>query len=123
MGKSSMKSLTNDARGFVEGVVTQLKKTGKASAMTPKVETLLMRMTSSARKERHAIVETAVKLTSDEARLIERILSKVSGHSVLLEMRIDPDLIAGIRIQMADWVMDTSMKSELSLMATMLQSQ
>ena len=118
-----MKSSITDARGFVNGVVTQLKATGKASQSTSRVQSLLMKMTSGARKERQAIVESAVKLTGDEERAIERILSTVSGHDVSLETRIEPDLIAGIRIQMADWVMDTSMKSELQNMSTMLQAE
>ncbi len=115
-----MKSLHQDARGFVAGVVTQLKKTGKVSTMTPKVQSLLMKMSAGARKERQAIVESAVKLTSDEERAVERMLSTVSGHEVSIETRIDSSLIAGLRIQMADWVMDTSMKSELQNMAAML---
>jgi len=117
-----MKSLQKDARGFVAGVVTQLKKTGKTSSMTPKVQSLLMKMTAGARKERQAVVESAVTLTGDEERAIERVLATVSGHDVSLEMRLEPSIIAGFRIQMADWVMDTSMKSELSLMDAMLQS-
>lgn len=118
-----MKSMTSDARGFVAGVMTQLKKTGKVSSMTPKVQSLLMKMTSGARKERHAIVESAVVLTVEEERAIEEVLSTVSGHDVSLETRVDTDLIAGVRIQMADWVMDTSMKSELLNMSAVLLSE
>ncbi len=118
-----MKSLHSDARGFVTGVMTQLKKTGKASAMTPRVQSLLMKMTAGARKERQAIVESPVKLSADEERSIEQILARVSGHDVSLETRIEPDLIAGIRIQMGDWVMDTSMKSELHMMSALLSGE
>ncbi len=116
-----MKSLKADAKGFVAGVVTQLKKTGKAPSMTPKVQSLLLRMTAGARREHQATVESAVKLSAEEERQIERILAKVSGHDVTIETRVEPSLIAGIRIQMADWVMDTSMKSELHNMALLLQ--
>lgn len=118
-----MKSVAKDARGFVDGVMTQLKKTGKVTSMTPRVQSLLMKMSSGARKERQAIVESAVKLTSEEEQIIERILAKVSGHTISLENRVVPDLIAGIRIEMADWVMDTSMKSELQNMSALLQSE
>ncbi len=118
-----MKSLTSDARGFVNGVVTQLKATGKVSSVTPRIQSLLMKMTSGARKERQAVVMSAVKLTSDEERSIEKLLAKVSGHDVSLETRIESDLIAGIRIQMGDWVMDTSMKSELHNMSSMHQGE
>jgi F-type H+-transporting ATPase subunit delta len=115
-----MKSTQQDARGFVEGVMTQLKKTGKSVAVTPRVQALLFKMTAGARKERQAVVESAIKLTNEEERNIGKILSVVSGHDVALDCRIDPDLIGGFRIQMADWVMDASMKKELSDMAHLI---
>lgn len=118
-----MKSVISDARGFVNGVVTQLKQTGSSSPASSRVQSLLLKMSSGARKERQAVVESAVKLTAEEERGIEQVLSTVSGHEVSLETHIDPTLIAGIRIQMADWVMDTSMKSELQNMSTMLLSE
>lgn len=117
-----MKSLTHDARGFVQGVVTHLRQTGKGSAMAPKVQSLLFKMTNGARKERQALVESAVTLTGEEEAMVERLLAKVSGHEVNLDCQVNPDLIGGIRIQMADWVMDVSIKSELADMASVLQA-
>lgn len=118
-----MKSLARDARGFVQGVVTQLKKTGKAPGQTAKVESLLFKMTSSARKERQATVESAVKLSAEEERSIARALSNVSGHEVSIETVVKPELIAGVRIQMADWVVDTSMREQLQNMSALLTAE
>ena len=115
-----MKTLKQDARGFVQGVVTQLKKSGKAVAVTSKVESLLLKMTTGARKQRQAIVESPVKLTANEEQSIEKFLAKVAGHDVILESRVEPSLIGGIRVTMADWVMDTSIKNELREMAMLL---
>lgn len=115
-----MKSLHAEAKGFVAGVVTQLKKTGKAPGGTAKVQSLLLKMTAKARGEHQAAVESPVKLTTEEERAIARMLSKVSGHEVHVETVINPELIAGIRIQMADWVMDATMRNELQTMATLL---
>jgi len=116
-----MKSLTHDARGFVRGVVTHLKKGDKRSQVAPKVTTLLMKMSAKARKERQATVESAVKLTADEQAAISRMLEKVAGHTVGLDCAVKPSLIGGFRITMADWVMDASVKQQLAEMAVLLK--
>lgn len=118
-----MKSFTHDARGFVQGVVTHLKKSKHSSEVAPKVTSLLMRMSNGARKERQATVESVVKLTADERMQVERILECVAGHKVSLDCRINPELIGGIRMTMADWVLDASIKSQLYDMAEMLQPE
>lgn len=118
-----MKSLTHDARGFVQGVVSQLKKHNKDGAVAPKVQSLLLRMTKGARKERQATVEAAVRLSPEEERTIARVLSEMSGHEVELEQRLNTDLIGGIRITMGDWVMDASMRQQLNEMAVLLKGE
>ncbi len=115
-----MKSVSKDARGFVEGVVNHLKKSGKARDVAPRVQSLLFKMSASAKREHQAKVESAVKLTSAETQNIARILSKVSGHEVSLTTVVNPHLLGGIRITMADWVMDASVRNELNDMASLL---
>lgn len=116
-----MKSISHDARGFVEGVVSHLKKGDKASAVTPKVTSLLVKMSTRARKQRQATVESVVKLTQAEQNAIKKLLERVAGHSVSLDCQVNRKLIGGIRITMADWVMDASIKSQLTDMANMLE--
>jgi len=118
-----MKSFTHDARGFVQGVVTHLKKGNQKSSVTPKVTSLLMKMGKRARKERQATVESAVKLTGEEQAQVEQILEHVAGHKVGLQCRVNPSLIGGIRMTMADWVLDASIRSQLQEMAEMLQAE
>lgn len=112
-----MKSLSQDARGFVDGVVAHLKRSGKARSVTPKVQSLLLKMSAAAKHEHQAVVESPVKLTSGEVITIARILSHLSGHEVSLNALVNPSLIGGIKVTMADWVMDLSLASELSKMA------
>lgn len=116
-----MKSLTHDARGFVDGVVSHLKKGDKTSSATPKITSLLLKMSARARKERLAVVESAVKLTTAEQADIERFLERMAGHAVGLDSRINTDLIGGVRITMADWVLDASIRSQLTEMAKLLE--
>lgn len=118
-----MKSLVSDAKGFVEGVVTELRAAKKSSAMEGKVESLLLKMTSRAKKEQRAVVYSASPLTASEEKDIASLLARVSGHDVSIDVVIEPELIAGVRIQMADWVMDISMGSQLQKMGRLLISE
>jgi F-type H+-transporting ATPase subunit delta len=117
-----MKSISKDARGFVEGVVAHLKGSGKARTVAPKVQSLLLKMSAAAKREHQATVESAVKLTVSETQAIARILSGLAGHEVSLTNTISPSLIGGVRVTMADWVMDTSVKNELHRMAALIIS-
>ncbi len=117
MTNTRMKSVSKDARGFVDGVISHLKRGGKATPMTPKVQSLLLKMSASAKHEHQAKVESAVKLTSVELQGISRALSRIAGHEVSLTSIVNPHLIGGLRVTMADWVMDSSIRSELNEMA------
>lgn len=115
-----MKSVSKDARGFVEGVINHLKHGSKHGSMTPKVQSLLLKMSASAKHEHQATVESAVKLTPAETHSIARTLSRIAGHEVSLTRVIHPALIGGIRVTMADWVMDSSIRNELKEMAAIV---
>lgn len=111
-----MKSVSKDARGFVEGVISHLKRGTKGSTMTPKVQSLLLKMSASAKHEHQARVESAVKLTLAETQSIARALARIAGHEVSLTSEVNPSLVGGLRVTMADWVMDSSIRNELKEM-------
>ena len=113
-----MKTIAKDERGFVSGVLDYLRSEGKGMGSVPKVQSLLSKVTHNARKERLAVVTSAVGLTVSEQREIATALSHIVGHEIQLDCRLNTDLIAGIRIQMADWVVDTSFGGQLDQMAT-----
>jgi len=115
-----MKSVSKDAKGFVEGVMSHLKQSGKIRDVSPKVQSLLLKMTASAKREHQATVESAVKLTPGELQSVARMLSRLAGHEVSLTSIVTPSLIGGLRVTMADWVMDASVKSELKDMASIV---
>ena len=52
--------------------------------------------------------------------MVSTLLSSVVGNVVAEEARLTIDLVAGIRIQMADWVVDTSFRDQLEQMAAIL---
>ena len=117
-----MKSNSNDARGFVEGVISHLKQSGKGREVSGKVETLLRKMTNTAKREHRARIESAVKLTPAENQAIARMLSRLAGHEVSLTNIVEPSLIGGIRVTMGDWVVDSSLMNELQEMAQIVKA-
>lgn len=60
-----------------------------------------------------ARVVSAVELTEAERLEIKQKLEAASGHSVLLECRLDPSLMAGLVIYMDGKVMDGSLRHRL----------
>jgi F-type H+-transporting ATPase subunit delta len=115
-----MKALNKDTRGFVSGILEYLRHEGKGMHAVPKVQNLLHKVTTNAKKEKQAVVWSAVKLTAAEEQAIAHALSHIVGHEVSLDCRINTDLIAGLRIQMADWVVDTSFRDQIAQMASII---
>ena len=112
--------LTKDARGFVDGVVTYLKSDGRSQAMVPKVAALFGKVTAKAKKERIAKVESSIALTQSEKNDIQRALTGILDHDVELDCVVHPETLGGFRIQVGDWIVDTTLDSQLKLLATVL---
>lgn len=107
-----MGTLSKDARGFVNSVVGYLEDEKKQGAAA-RVNMLLSRVTSQAKREKNARVETSVALSAPEKTRIERLLATLLGHGVEVEYHVDPAVIAGVTIKVADWIVDTSFRGQL----------
>jgi F-type H+-transporting ATPase subunit delta len=58
-------------------------------------------------------VKSAVPLPDDQAETLRRELRAVFHKEPVLETRVDPELIAGMVVQVGDWKLDSSIKSRL----------
>lgn len=110
-----MKTLTKDARGFVDSVVNYLGKEGKRETVS-RVASFLSRVTAQAKKEKSALVESAIALDFEERMSIERLLARLLGHSVDVHYSVNAEIVAGLIIKVADWVLDTSFRGQLDKM-------
>lgn len=113
-----MQTLTKDAKGFIDGVVTYLSSDKSEPAVMPRVTSLLHKVSAQAKKERFAKVYSTVNLTSGEKEHIVQVLTKLLGHGVEIETVIDAHLVGGLRIQVADWILDTSLDRQLTEMVS-----
>jgi F0F1-type ATP synthase membrane subunit b/b' len=57
---------------------------------------------------------SAQPLSPDQQRLLLRTFSALADHDVLLEMKTDPALVAGLRVRLGDLVMDNSINAQLA---------
>lgn len=113
-------SLSKDGKTFVDGIVAYLRRGGKQTASIPKVETLLTKISSRAKEEKIAYVESAVSLTNEEKTDMQQVVSELVEHDITLSTVVNKKLVAGFRIKIADFIIDTSYVSRLSEMAALL---
>jgi F-type H+-transporting ATPase subunit b len=60
-----------------------------------------------------AFVTTPVPLTPEQAQSLTDTLSSLIDHKLQLQVQIEPRLIAGIRVRLADKLMDNSLQQQL----------
>lgn len=91
-----------------------------AGRMMPDVQILIEKITSQAKREKYAKVEGSVLFTEREKKAIGNFLSHLIGHSVILQCRVNPELLGGVRIQVGDWIVDTTLKYQLNRLSDVL---
>jgi len=115
-----MKRLTSDAKNFVKGIVDHLQKEKQGDRPIPKIKSLLKKVSDEAWNGHTATVTTAVPLALSEREALIKVLSLKMGQPVSLSCTVQPDIIGGIRIEIADYIIDTGYKEKLAVMETML---
>jgi F0F1-type ATP synthase membrane subunit b/b' len=78
-----------------------------------------MRRVDTIRKslaDREPILEihTAKPLTQEEKAKLIRTFSALADKNVKLELNIDPDLVAGLRVRLGDFIVDNSLATKLN---------
>jgi F-type H+-transporting ATPase subunit delta len=69
----------------------------------------------------HAVVSSAFALTPKQQQQIQADLAQHYGKPVDIEVRVDPELIGGVKIAVGDDVIDASVRSKLAKMAAALK--
>lgn len=71
-------------------------------------------------KQLVAHVYSAVKLTKDEETSVKETVSDIAGEQIPVEMHIDKDLMGGLKIEVGDWILDTTISSQLKRLTASL---
>lgn len=88
--------------------------------MMPEIQILIEKITSQAKKEKVAKIESSVELTPKEKKAIGSFLEKLIGHSVTLHCHTNPHVLGGLRIQVGDWIVDTTLSNQLNQLSEVL---
>lgn len=114
-----MAALHKDARFFVDGITTYLRREGAVGgSVIPRMTALFDKVSSSAKGQKIASVESAVPLTNKEKREISLLLARLLGHDVDLECHVDTKAIGGFKIQVGDWVVDTTLRGQIDALGS-----
>lgn len=68
-----------------------------------------------------AYVTSAVELSDEEKALLQKKLEKISGHTVILDCRVDKTLLGGMTVQMDGKVLDGSLRHRLHEVKEVMQ--
>lgn len=116
-----MVALHKDARFFVDGIAAYLRREGKlGDTVIPRMTALFDKVTSSAKDQKIAHVESAVTLTSTEKQKISLLLARLLDHDVELDCSVDTGTIGGFKIQVGDWVVDTTVRGQIDALENSL---
>lgn len=108
---------TKDVRGFVDDIVGSLRGDSRVKNDMPKIQAFLSKVSAQTKKEKIAKVESSVSLTIQEKEDIENMLRRLLGRDIEVQCVVKPEILGGLRIQVGDWVADTTLANELTQMA------
>jgi len=69
---------------------------------------------------RHAVIESALALSEDESSRILADLKTRFGNDITAEFRVQPDLLAGIRVKVGSDVWDGTVRNRLNTLSQQL---
>ncbi len=102
-------------------LVNILCERGKADLL-PEISELFESMTRQAASEIEADVVAAVKLNAASKDKIARVLGKVVGRKVKLNVSQDADILGGLVVQIGDRQMDYSLRTRLQDLKRVMMS-
>lgn len=92
----------------------------KRFAILPALAGDYQRLCDEGRGIVHASVRTARPLSELEAKLLAERLGGFLGKRVALDVKEDPELMAGASVRVGDWVLDGSLKGKLRALGARL---
>jgi F-type H+-transporting ATPase subunit delta len=92
---------------------------GRLAAM-PEVAHQLRALKNAAEGVADCLIETAFPLSDAQVNELVGALAKRFGLKLKPEVKVDPDLIGGVRVAVGDHVLDTSVRSRLQAMKAAL---
>lgn len=83
------------------------------TTLGPGVAEAYQEMLDEARGISHALVTTAVPLSDEELRDVEKKLAQIAGGEVVVKTEVDEEILGGIIVRIGDRLIDGSTKGRL----------
>ena len=96
-----------------------LLRRGRTS-LGPQIAEAYQELLDEAQGISHATVTTAVPLTEDDLKAIERRLSEMTGGQVIIETRVNESILGGLVVRIGDRLIDGSTMSRLQALKRQL---
>jgi F-type H+-transporting ATPase subunit delta len=103
------KTLNNEAKNLI-----QLLALRRRLRLLPEISAIYERLRDEAEHLAKVEYVSATELSSTQKENVAKTLEKKLGKKVIIESRIDPDLMAGFVVHANDKVIDRSIKGQLS---------
>ena len=115
-------SLNSEVSPEFQSFITLLTMNHRISAL-PEIASQFKDIKNSREGSAEVQITTAFPMSSDEATSLVAAISKRFGNrSLKPTITVDPELIGGVRVQVGDEVLDTSVKARLEAMQAALLS-
>ncbi len=103
----------------LEGVAKQvlslafiLLRRGRTS-LAPGIADAYQELLDEARGVSHATVTTAVPLTDEELEVVKKKLAEIAGGEVVVETKVDEEILGGVVVRIGDRLIDGSTRNRL----------
>ena len=105
--------MENEVQKIVRGLIKYLKVRDQLDLL-PQIIRNLEKQALRLAPENIAQVTTAYQLTSLEKQLIKTHLESLFGRKLALQVQVDPKIISGIIVKIADKVIDLTLSKDLN---------
>lgn len=103
----------SDIEAINKGFLQYLEKNGHIAKL-PEIARTHVQLSRTIFDPNVAFVTSVVKLTEEEKTVLKKKLQTVFHRPIFIKNKLDPKLIAGMKIRVADEVIDLSLKTQLS---------
>src|SRR3990170_7150414 len=84
----------------------ELMNSGARSLFVDELHDSIERAIKRVKGEEKAIVKSALKLTEDEKKQLEYILTRIFSRKLEISYLTNPALLSGVSIRVGDWILD-----------------
>lgn len=104
--------MKKETRQIVSGLLRYLKLRRQLHLL-PEIVQELEKQAGQLAPENLALITSAYKLSDLERKLIKNQLESLFGRKLTLQLKVDPNIISGIVVRVADRVIDLTMSKDL----------